>query len=297
MNILNKSFLLGLMAFSAVVTGAYSQTTEMNPDMSNAGRAIRLDALFEPSADLDKGGSFEFYQARLAAPLFGKRIGEEWILAARMKYEYSVLDVSEDLLSQDSLHRLEMGPMLIYKAKDSAWTGILAANIGLASDWSEINEEDVVLSVLGSVGYRFSDSFTLLLGAYYSQDFGNAKLFPGIGFLWKVSPQWTVNLTPPRLRISYTPTDAWRFVAEAYPDGGAWSVEASNGEQASLERKALRTGVRIERKITENGFAYLGGGWAMGRELRLEEENSGRLLYESDASNGAYFSAGMNFQF
>lgn len=269
----------------------------MNPDMGNAGRSIRVDDVFEPSTDLDQGGSFEFYQARLVAPLYGKKIGEDWVLAARMKYEYSALEMSEDYLSHDSLHRVEAGPMLLYKAKDSRWSGILAANVGLATDWSEVGEDDVVLSVLGSVGYRFSDEFTLLLGAYYSQDFGDARLFPGIGFLWKISPQWTVNLTPPRLRISYAPTDDWRFVAEAYPDGGSWSVEASNGEQASLERKTLRAGVRVERKITEKGFAYLGGGWAMGRELRLEEEDSGRLLYESDASNGAYFSAGLNFQF
>ncbi|CAN5770779.1 hypothetical protein BH11VER1_BH11VER1_10500 [soil metagenome] len=297
MKCLNKTFFLGLMACSAFLSSAFSQTTEMNPDMGNAGRSIRVDALFEPSTDLDQGGSFEFYQARLVAPLYGKKLGENWILAARMKYEYSVLEMSEDVLSQDNLHRLEMGPMLIYKAKDSPWSGILAANVGLATDWSEVSEDDIVLSVLSSVGYRFTDKFTLLVGAYYSQDFGDARLFPGIGFLWKISPEWTVNLTPPRLRISYAPGDLWRFVAEAYPDGGSWSVEASNGEQASLQRKTLRTGVRVERRITETGFAYLGGGWAMGRELRLEAQSSGKLLYESDAANGAYFSAGLNFQF
>lgn len=42
---------------------------------------------------------------------------------------------------------------------------------------------------------------------------------------------------------------------------------------------------------------FLPGAFSQTTELRLEEENSGRLLFESDASSGAYFSTGLSFQF
>lgn len=58
-----------------------------------------------------------------------------------------------------------------------------------------------------------------------------------------------------------------------------------------------RAGARIERKIANDGWAYVGGGWAFGRELRIEEEDSGRLLLESDVDGGAFFAVGLSFGF
>ena len=122
-------------------------------------------------------------------------------------------------------------------------------------------------------------------------------MLPGIGFIWEINSQWTASLLPPRVRIAYSPSSDWRFSLEAYPDGGFWSVETADGEQASLERKALRTGVRVERKIADNSWAYVSGGWAFGREIRIEEENGGRVPFESDVDDGAYLAVGLTFGF
>lgn len=273
----------------------HGQSAELNPEAG--APLVRMDFLWEPEAGLDRGGEVEFFQARLGVPIFGQKVGEDWIWGLRTRYEFSSLEISGDPIANSELHRLDLGPTLIYRPEDSAWRAFFSGTIGLATDFSDVNSEDVVYSVLAAGGYKFSDRFTLLFGAYYSQDFGDARLFPGVGFVWKVADKWTASLLPPRLQVAYAPNDDWRFALEGYPDGDSWSVESATGEQSSLERKALRAGVRIERRVSENGWLFAGAGWAFGRELRLEGEESGRVSYESDADDGAYLSLGISVGF
>lgn len=280
---------VSLMAASDVM----AQSMELNPDVA---RTARLDTWFEPASDLDRGGEVEFFQSRIASPVYGQRVGD-WVLGLRAGYEFTSLDLPGDLLAESSLHRLELGPTAVYAPAGSPWRAFVLSSAGLATDFSSLDGEDVIYTAIAAVGYKFSDRFSLLAGGYYSQDFGDARLFPGIGFLWQVTDDWSVSLLPPRLRIAYTPNDSWRFALEAYPDGGGWSVESEDGQQALLERKSLRAGLRIERKIGDKSWAYLGAGWAFGREYRLEDENTGRLLFESDADDGAYLALGFNFGF
>lgn len=277
----------------AIGAGVHAQSLELNPD---GARMARFDTWYEPSADIEKGGEMEFFQVRLGSPIYAHRSGE-YIWGIRASYEFTSLDLSNDVLAESAFHRMDIGPALVYLPEGSPWRAFAFGGVGLATDFTEVNSEDVIFSLLAAVGYKFSDSFTLLAGGYYSQDFGDAQIFPGVGFIWDISKRWTMSLLPPRARLSYAPNESWRFALEGYPDGGGWSVEAANGKQSSLERKAWRAGARIERKITDDGWAYVGGGWAFGRELRLEDEDSGRLLFESDVDGGAFFAVGLSFGF
>jgi hypothetical protein len=277
----------------ALAGGLRAQSLELNPD---GARMARFDTWYEPSADVEKGGEVEFFQVRLGSPLYAHRSGE-YIWGIRASYEFTSLDLSNDALAESSFHRMDIGPALVYLPEGSPWRAFAFGGVGLATDFTKVNSEDVIYSLLAAVGYKFSDSFTLLAGGYYSQDFGDAQIFPGVGFIWDISQRWTMSLLPPRARLSFAPNDSWRFAIEGYPDGGGWSVEAANGQQASLERKAWRAGARIEHKIANDGWAYVGGGWAFGRELRLEEEGSGRLLLESDVDGGAFVAVGVSFGF
>jgi hypothetical protein len=271
-----------------------AQSVEMNPGDS---RALRLDVSFEPEADFDEGGAFESWQTRLKVPVFGARLREDLILGLQLNYELTTLDTSFPLLDREEMHRLELGSMLVYKSDDSPWTALLGGWVGLATDGSSVTGDDVAVRALAAGGYRFSDRFNLLFGAYYSNDFGDATLFPGLGFMWKVSENWTASLIPPRLRLTYQINDLWSVSAEAYPDGGAWSAESFEGDPALVERKAFRAGVRVERQLGESGSFHFGMGSALGRELRIENENTGRLLFESDIDDGLYFSTGLAFRF
>ena len=291
-----KSLRFTALALAAllVVPALRAQSVDMNP---TDGPAIRFDASYEPAADLDRGGEVETWQTRLRLPLFGTKLGSDGFLGFQLNLELTVLDLDPALLENDALHRLELGVLAGWRPETSGWTALFGVWGGLSTDWSDVDSEDFVLRILATGGYRFSDRFTLLFGAYYSNDFGDATVFPGLGFLWKISDAWSASLIPPRLRLTYAFNERWSLSAEAYPDGGSWSAESPDGNQATVERKNFRTGLRLERQLGESGAFHLGAGWALGRELRAEREDNGRLLFESDVEDGLYLSAGVSFRF
>ena len=262
------------------------------------GRQARLEYSFEPESALDAGGDVQYQEALFSTPLFGKKIGQDWLVAMRMRYRFSELDWQHQaLLDGDPLHRLDLNLSLIYRPSSSPWTAFLSAGPALAFDEAGINDDALFFTAIAGVGYRFSDRFALLAGAYYSQDFGESRLLPGPGFIWTPSEKWSLSLIPPRLRIAYAPDGDWRVALEAFPNGGRWSVRTLDGQDAFLDRSGARAGLRIERRVIgKNGWLHLGAGWVFSRDLTLESED-GSVLFESDADSGVFVSTGFSWKF
>lgn len=262
------------------------------------GRQIRLDYSFEPESDLDAGGTISFQEAAFSTPLFGAKIGEDWLVAMRLRYRLSDLEWQKQaLLDDDPLHRLDLNVSLIYRPESSPWTAFLSAGPALAGDDSGLSDDAWLFTAIAGAGYRFSHRFTLLAGAYYSQDFGESRLLPGPGFIWTPSEKWSLRLIPPRLRIAYAPAADWRVALEAFPNGGRWSVRTLDGQAAFLDRSGARAGLRIERRVIgENGWLHVGAGWVFSRDLTLESEG-GKVLFDSGANGGAFVSTGFSWRF
>lgn len=261
------------------------------------GRQARLDFSYEAEADLDAAGSFTYCDVTLSSPIYGRRLGRDWIFGARLRYRFSELDWTDQaLFDNDSLHRIDLSLTLVYKPENSPWSGFLSAGPGLSGDGSNINGDDVLYVAIAGIGYKFSDRFTLLAGAYFSQDFGEPRLIPAPGFMWQISKKWNASLIPPRLRIAYAPTEDWRIIAEAFPNGGRWSVTTLTGEAAYLDRSGARAGLRIERRVVGNAWFQLSGGLVFARDLVLESD-AGKVLFESDADPSPYLSAGFLWRF
>ncbi len=268
-----------------------------NSFSESIGRQATLEFSYEPEADLAAGGAYSYWDMRLSAPLFGKRIGEDWIFGARLRYRLSAFDWSgQNLYDNGDLHRLDLSLNLVYKPESSPWVGFLSAGPALASDCSEIDTDDVLFVALAGVGYRFSKKFTLLGGAYFSQDFGKPLLIPAPGFLWTPSEDWTLSLIPPRLRIAWAPAENWRLAVEAFPNGGRWSVTTRDGQDAFLDRSGARAGLRLERRCFAQAWLFLAAGGVFNRDLILET-TGGEKLFESDADTGFYFATGLAWSF
>ena len=314
LRILSRFLLLGLLQAAlpaaepnpttpAATFEATEQVTEPDQDGGGSsfgeamGRQARLDYSYEAEADLDNAGAFSYWDVTLSSPIYGRKLGRNWIFGARMRYRFSELDWTEQaLFDNDSLHRLDLSLTLVYKPENSPWSGFLSAGPGLSGDGSNVNGDDVLYVAIAGIGYKFSERFTLLAGAYFSQDFGEPLLIPAPGFMWQISKKWNVSLIPPRLRIAYAPSEDWRIVAEAFPNGGRWSVTTLEGEEAFLDRSGARAGLRIERRVVGNAWLQLSGGMVFARDLVLETD-AGKVLFESDAEATPYLSAGFLWRF
>lgn len=314
LRILSRFLLLGLLQAAlpaaepnlttpAATFEATEQVSESDQDGGGSsfgeamGRQARLDYSYEAEADLDSAGAFSYWDVTLSSPIYGRKLGRDWIFGARLRYRFSELDWTEQaLFDNDSLHRLDLSLTLVYKPENSPWSGFLSAGPGLSGDGSNVNGDDVLYVAIAGIGYKFSERFTLLAGAYFSQDFGEPLLIPAPGFMWQISKKWNVSLIPPRLRIAYAPSEDWRIVAEAFPNGGRWSVTTLEGEEAFLDRSGARAGLRIERRVVGNAWLQLSGGMVFARDLVLETD-AGNVLFESDAEATPYLSAGFLWRF
>ena len=114
--------------------------------------------------------------------------------------------------------------------------------------------------------------------------------------MWTPNDEWTLSLIPPRLRIAYAPNRDWRIAAEAFPDGGRWSITTQAGQDAFIDRGGARLGLRVERRVLDNGWMYVGGGWMVARDLQVET-TAGTPVFNSDADAGAWFGAGFAWRF
>lgn len=238
-----------------------------------------------------------FMEIDVALPVWGGRLSDSWLYGFRLNYEASEFSLP-DIVPVDggTFHRFDFRAALIWRPKGSPWSGFLAGGPAIAADDSSIDGDALLWTALFGVGYRFSDRFTLLAGGYFSQDFGEPRLIAAPGFIWSPSKQWSASLIGPRLRVAFAPTEDWRIAIEAMPDGGRWSVRTDDGDQAYLDRRTARAGLRLERRFAKNGWIFAGGGWTFSRELNVEDDD-GQKLFSSDVDNGAYFNAGLSWRF
>lgn len=261
------------------------------------GRRAVLEFSWEPEASLDVGGDLGFMEVDAALPVWGGRLSESWRYGFRLNYKASGFTLPEIVpIDEDTLHRLDFRAALIWRPENSPWSGFLSGGPALSADGASMDEDALLWTAILGIGYRFSDSFTLLAGGYFSQDFGEPRLIGSPGFIWTPARQWSASLIGPRLRIAFAPSEKWRIALEAKPDGGRWSVRTTDDEQAYLDRSTARAGLRVERRFAENGWLFAGGGWTFSRELRAED-GGGQELFDSDVDDGIYFSTGLTWRF
>ncbi len=261
------------------------------------GRQATLEFSYEPSADLDAGGDFSYWDARVSAPVFGGRITDSWFYGFRLRYRLSEFDGSgTELFSQNSLHRIDLSGSLVYRPANSPWVGFLSVGPAMATDGEEIDGDSFLWVGIAGIGYRFSEKFTLLGGGFFSQEFGEPRFLGAPGFIWTPTKALTASLIGPRFRMAYAAGDDWRVAVEAYPDGGRWNIETANGQDAYLDRNGARVGLRLERRVFGNGWLFVGGGYMVSREIEVETVG-GESLFASDADSGLFFNSGFTWRF
>ncbi len=290
--------LLGCLPLLCQPLNAQSGDSSVQTSVAEGLRPIgRLDFAWEPESDLDEGGQFSYWDILVNTPVWMNQLGDDWLFGVLMRYRFSEINWdSQAFFQNDYLHRIDLNLALLYHPEHSRWLGLLAAGPALSTSGGRIDNDDWMLVAVAGVGYRFSKNFTLLGAAYLSEDFGDLSVLPIPGFSWQISEAWSAFLLPPWLRVTWQASPQWRLAAEVNTDGSRWSVADLNGDDAYLDRRVIRAGLRLERHLVGNGWLYLSGGWMFNRELSVET-SAGRTLFESDAETSPYLGAGFVWRF
>ncbi len=147
---------------------------------------------------------------------------------------------------------------------------------GFASDLDNGSSDAFRLLAFANVSWQSSPTLKWLLGvAATGRD--DVPVLPFAGLIWTPSPDWQLELTAPRPRISYRLIndqglrDQWVYLAGEF-GGGTWAVER-NGRDDELTLRDFRLLLGWETKGTSLLNPKVEVGYVFGREVEYESDD------------------------
>jgi hypothetical protein len=217
-------------------------------------------------------------------------------VAAFASYRANWIDTSTPtLIPDDTLHALRLPVVAAYELSDKWLLGGMVMP-GLSGDLENADDGFSILSILG-VGYGYSDRLKIFAGALHSYGFDENHFFPGAGFLWQASDDLSVSVLPPFASVTYSGWEDYKLSLFGRYDSPTWNVEAdAAGPDRDINLRELRVGLRLERRLTEKSWAYLGTGFTFARRLEIETTSSSSLQ-EDDIDPGLFLQGGLSLRF
>lgn len=279
---------LGLLSYSG-----YSQSRNKQLANELTKPSARIGYYWNSDADFnDSKGRFKHTEYTVGTGLLAKQFGSTSIVLG-LKYRFNQMDFENILnLRNQDLHAIQLPFDLRYQIENSPWSWWLRVLPGLFTDFESVNNEDWAFSSIFAGNREINEQLLLSLGAYFSRDFGEDRLFPTLGLVWDPSDQWRLNLTPPNVTIAHHPSENWILKLSAYPGGGSWNIEDSiSQESRDINLRSIRVGIGIEFRIYERWWFSIWGGANVIQ--RLEVLDNGHEAFKSDLATSGFGYAGL----
>ncbi len=169
-----------------------------------------------------------------------------------------------------------------------SWSVMLSP--GLASDFDDVTSDALRLKCLALATYQSVPAWRWVGGVYYGQAFGESRVFPAVGTVWRAAPEWTLNLIMPRPAVTYAPTRVWAVTALVQPAGGDWSIE-HEGRKRELILETWRGGVEVSWRPNPGIGVDVQSGVAFARSLELRDGDD--TVSEEDLDSVPYVRVGL----
>jgi len=249
----------------------------------------------DQDTDLDAGGTFSSREFRLRAPLYGTSIGDDLRIGVLAKYSYQQIETSSDAgLYDHDLHRLTLDMVTYYNRQDSPWFFWGRVAPGIAYDLDAELSDAVTGSLIASVGYKFSETFSFAAGAYAGESFGEFVVYPAVGFRWDVHEYLRLELVPPSLTLTWEPIDRAKIHLSAFPGGGGWAIETDDDRFDEIDYRNIRIGVGVDYELRTRLWASAWTGANLFQKLEYRED--GHVRYESDLDDSVFFFLGLRYE-
>jgi hypothetical protein len=250
---------------------------------------------FEPSADLDQIGpagdiTTHNLSARMGYPVINS---ENMTVIPGVDFAWDHFDFNDFPVDDLDTYNVGLGVTMIYSGFENRKI-ITRLAPGISSDFKTITDDDFRLFGMILGVQKLSETFSIGLGVIYNQDFGDPRIYPGLGFNWQISDLLELDMNMPRPRILYTPNDQTRFALHAAPAGDSWSIE-HEGEDLELTLENIRIGGEVERKVAKHFWLALDLGINVDRSYEVEHED-GRNIIDAGADSVPYVRVGLVYR-
>lgn len=293
---------LGCLAAASAGEPAATQSTSVQevkfPNMDEA----MANFTFSDEMDFeDIAGSLSITEfdmmSLLSRPI---TVGGDIMLIPAMQYGLTSLDfdgVSPAFpVGDEDLHSVSMHLAAIKINKGSPWFYGAWARAELASDFQHINGDDLTFDIAGGVGYRYTDSFTVGVGAAVLNINGDAWICPGINFDWVLNEKTRIGLYGPMALISYTPNDDWNFGLRGTPGGGVWNITDDNGDSKSVDISSYQVGAFAGRRLVGKLWLNAGVGFTVANGIEYSDQDGDNEILDEDMDSGLFGRIGLSLK-
>ncbi len=249
-----------------------------------------LGGEYQLSSDLDEGGDFSksLVRARASAPLY---LGEDTIIGLSASYQFESYQFggTGGVDPWGEIHRSRIA--LVAKqdlANGWSWLALpfISSNAESGADWGE----SLSFGGIGAAWYRWSDTFSIGLGAGFSTRLEeDTAVFPLLVIDWQFAENWSLTTIPPE-GLPVGPGVSLRW--EIRDDFSLALVYQYLNEQQRLdedsatpdgigELRQSRVALAATYRLNQNFNVTAHAGLTFGGELELQD-SSGDTLNESD---------------
>lgn len=187
---------------------------------------------------------------------------------------------------------LELSALAWLDGQDSPWMFGAWASAGLATDFRNVDREDLTFGIAAGAGYRFSDSFSAGLGAAITDLSDESRFMPGIGLDWRINDRIRIAICGPVGEASYNTGKEWRFSLRGDSTSQIWNISDDEGKPRDLDFTSYRLGLFASRSLGGNIRATAGAGVTFGTEMRLLRTN-GDVILEQRLDSGFFCQIGL----
>lgn len=208
-------------------------------------------------------------------------------------FEYKLTSLDFDGVSSavpirdEDLHSINLSALAISMRDDTPWMWTAFAQTKMNTDFQHVDGDDFTFDVAGGVGYRFSKSFVLGLGAAVANLNAHEQFYVGPNFDWVVNDSLRVGAYGSMFLATYKITDDWLLNLRGESGGGLWNITDEGGKSRAIDLTTYNLSLIASRRLTGNLWLNAGAGFTFANEIRLTR-TSGDKIYTEDLDSGLF---------
>ena len=173
---------------------------------------------------------------------------------------------------------LEFSALALSIGSDSRWMFGAWVMSGLATDFRNVDADDLTFDFATGVGYRFSDSLSAGFGAALTDLSAETGFLPGIGLDWQVSDRIRIGICGPSCGVTFSPDENWQISLRGDSSGETWNITDGQGQSRYLDFTSYKIGLFASRRLTGQIRLSAGAGVTFANQIGLARSNGDTLL-------------------
>ncbi len=186
----------------------------------------------------------------------------------------------------------ELSALACWSSTDSPWTFGTWSRSGLATDFRDVDRDDLTLDLAAGGAFKVRENLTVGLGIGAFNLLDDKDLLPGVGFDWEVSRRLRISLCGENWAATWSDGGNWRFGFRGESGSEIWNIRDDAGKSRYIDYRTYRIGLFANRLLGHGIYFSAGAGLTVSNEMGLTRRD-GTTLLRQGLDSGLYGELGI----